>query len=74
MPEVMNAWPSTARGLQPGRFQKGSEQAVNFPVDKRLPFLRNEDVVATPTDLLTTGQVVAEPATAVSCKGTNRVF
>ena len=47
-------------GFQSGRFQEGSEQAVNFPVDKRLPFLRNEDVVATPADLLTTGQVVAE--------------
>jgi len=33
---------------------------MNFPVDKRLPFLRNEDVVATPTHLLTMSQVVAE--------------
>ena len=60
MPEVMNAWPTTARRLQADRFQEGSEQAVNFPVDKWLPFLRNEDVVATPTDLPATGQVVAE--------------
>ena len=60
MPEVMNTWPSTARWLQSRRFQQSSEQAVNFPVDERLPFLRNEDVVATPAYFLTTGQVVAE--------------
>jgi hypothetical protein len=60
MPEVMDTRPSTARGLQPGRLQKGSEEAVNFPIGKRLPSLRNDDMVATPTDLLTSGQVVAE--------------
>jgi len=56
---VMNARPSTARRLQPA-ISEGFGTAVNFPVDKRFPFLRNEDVVATPTDLLTTGQVAAE--------------
>src|SRR5450759_1910628 len=57
--KLMNTWPSTARGLDPRRFQEGSEHAVNFPVHERLPFVSNENAVATTSRFLTVHQVVS---------------
>ena len=34
---------------------------MNFPVHERLPFIRNEDVVATASRLLTVRQVASQP-------------
>jgi hypothetical protein len=61
MPEVMNTWPSTATWLQAGRFQKGSEHAVNLPVDKRKDNRAVESKArlrAVPTDELVDGMTV----------------
>ncbi len=60
MTKLMNPWPSAAGGLDPSRFQQGPEHAVNFPVHERLPFIRNEDVVAIALRLLPVDQIVSQ--------------
>ena len=45
--KVMNTWPPTASVLESRRFQQRPENTMNFPVDKRLPFFRNDDMVST---------------------------
>ena len=75
MTKLMNTWPSTAGGLDPCGFQQGPEHAVNFPVDERLSFVRNKDMVATaPAFLDAASSSERALSTAVSCNGTNRVF
>src|SRR5436190_9399227 len=58
--KLMNPWPSTAHGLEPRRFQQGSEYSVNFPIQERLPLVRNEDTVATTSLFLTVHQVLSQ--------------
>src|SRR5713226_732539 len=67
--KVMNAWPSTAGGLEPRRFQQGPERAVNFPVHEWLPFVRNENMVATASRFLPVHQVVAQSGHSGIVKG-----
>ena len=63
LPACDEAHESVAIGrgrLDRSRFQQGPKHAVNFPVTERLPFIRNEDVVATALRLLPVDQIVSQ--------------
>ena len=75
MTEVVQARAMAARGGPKASFpQQRLERAMNRRIGQRSTMTADEYVIIASTEFMTAHQVALQPAAAVSCSGTRRVF